>query len=180
MIGEFLNTGIDLRPTSALTAERTSYMPPVESASYWSYAVNTVVVPLLPTAAIMYQVAHGRETALLDEYEALQANWDGYDADPISEDACSAAKSFLVSLPSSFESPDLCPNPSGTISMEWESSNGQAQLELGRSKFSFYLRQKGAATVYQRGDSKLASSVYGLLAMLYANPRPRSITNIEY
>ncbi|MBU9520265.1 hypothetical protein QZM19_14705 [Burkholderia multivorans] len=180
MIGEYLKTCIGPRPTPALTAERTSYMAAVEPGPYWSGAANTVVVPLLPTAAIMYQVAHGRETALLDEYETLQANWDGYDADPISEDACNAAKSFLVSLPSSFESPDLCPNPSGTISMEWESPNGQAQLELGRSKFSFYLRQKGAPTVYQRGDAKLASSVYGLLAMLYANPRPKSITNIEY
>lgn len=181
MNGDRFELNASDKPQSVIAAASTGYGQAVHSSFYGPFSLYPPpAISALPTAAIIYQVQHGRETAVLEEYRALSANWDGHDADPISDAACSAARMFLVSLPSSLESPDLCPNPSGTISMEWESAQGQAQLELGRSKYSFYLRQKGGVTVYQKGETRLASSVYALLAALYANPRPKSISQIEY
>ncbi|WP_321964199.1 hypothetical protein [Paraburkholderia sp. J7] len=171
----------DGKPTPAI-ALRNAVLTGAPNSTAFSTVQHlpSIYAAALPTAAIICQVQHNRETALIDEYGQLRENWDGYDADPISEDACAAAKEFLQSLPSNFASPDLCPNPGGTISMEWASGNGTAQVEFGRSKFSFYLRRKGAPTLYHRGEAKSASTVYAFLAVLYANPRPRSITQIGY
>jgi hypothetical protein len=174
-------SGIAQTANSAIALTGISYGQVPESTVYNSFGISPLAaVAPIPSAAIIFQMHHGRETALVDEYQALDPNWDGYDADQISQEACSAAKTFLVALPSHFESPELCPNPGGTISMAWQSSNGQAQLDVGKSKFSFYMRQRGAATLYHKGDAKQAASVCAFLAMLYANPRPVSIADINY
>ncbi len=132
-----------------------------------------------PSPAIIYHAQANRDLQLLEAYRGLKQDWDGYDADPISSRACEAARTFLTSLPHSFESPDLCPNPSGTISMEWQSSEGEAQLEIGRSKYSFYMRRRGLPTVYHNGASEGAAGVYGLLRALYEPSGAKAITTIE-
>lgn len=134
----------------------------------------------IPSAALIYRVPHREEVDLIEEFRALEADWDGYDANEISDGACDAAKNFLSNLPTQFKSPDLCPNPSGTISMEWDTEGGQAQLELGKRKFSFYLRKQGSATIYHNGEAQMAIAVCGLLALLQGTPRPAAVTNITY
>lgn len=136
--------------------------------------------PSRPTAALVYQVPHRDEIDLIEKFRALDADWDGYDANEISDGACDAAKTFLANLPTDLESPELCPNPSGTISMEWDSQHGQAQLELGKRKFSFYLRKKGGATIYQNGEAHMAIAICGFLSLMRSTPRPTSVTNITY
>jgi hypothetical protein len=133
-----------------------------------------------PSAALIYQVPHRDEVDLIEKFRAMEADWDGYDANKISDGACDAAKNFIANLPTQFKSPELCPNPSGTISMEWDSEGGQAQLELGKRKFSFYLRKNGIPTIYQNGEAQMAMSICGLLSLLHGTPRPAAITNITY
>jgi hypothetical protein len=144
------------------------------------FSFEVPVVPALPTAAIIWQAYRSETKEEIDQLESLEANWDGYDADAISEQACGAARSFLASLPSSFETPDLSPNPTGTISMEWTTTGGKAQLELGKTKFSFYVRPTGGGTMYHKGELSHTDQVYAFLSVLYYSPRPLAITSIQY
>lgn len=58
--------------------------------------------------------------ALDDVYqECCEANWDGYGAEPTSEDAYQEAFKLLGLLPSSIPLPEIVPEPSGGIGLEW-------------------------------------------------------------
>jgi hypothetical protein len=47
--------------------------------------------------------------------------------------------------------PEITPNESGTITLEWESENGYCALEIGESKFSMILRSGSAPSQYANG-----------------------------
>lgn len=57
----------------------------------------------------------------LDEVyeECSEANWDGYDAAPISLEAYFEASKLLRMIPSSYPMPDILPEPDGGIGLEW-------------------------------------------------------------
>lgn len=76
----------------------------------------------------------------IDEFRSMGENWDGYGALTIADAVATNAKRALVTLLTVAPCPDLSPNPNGTISMEWESESGYAVLEIGNTRFSFYLR----------------------------------------
>jgi len=48
-----------------------------------------------------------------------KANWDGYNATPISESAFFEATKLLELLPSYLPLPDITPEPTGEIGLEW-------------------------------------------------------------
>lgn len=57
---------------------------------------------------------------VLDVYrQHRNSNWDGCDAEPISEGACHEAISFLNKLPSSVPMPEIIAEPDGYIGLEW-------------------------------------------------------------
>lgn len=58
--------------------------------------------------------------------------WDGYDAQPISNESAIRAAQLIQLLPSGIQSPDVVPEPSGDISLEWRASN-QKNFTLGVS-----------------------------------------------
>ncbi len=47
------------------------------------------------------------------------SNWGGEDEEPISALSLIDARDFLESLPANFRSPDVVPEPSGTVAFEW-------------------------------------------------------------
>ena len=49
----------------------------------------------------------------------LAMNWDGYGAQPLSIGAYIGAKKFLELLPANIDMPDIVPEPSGSIGLEW-------------------------------------------------------------
>ncbi|MCH8250815.1 MAG: hypothetical protein IID36_00025 [Planctomycetes bacterium] len=51
--------------------------------------------------------------------ECKYANWDGYDALPVSEDAFRNMQSFLEALPLGFPRPTIGADPHGHLSVEW-------------------------------------------------------------
>ena len=55
--------------------------------------------------------------------ECSEQGWDGYDALPIAEDACDEAKRLIKSLPVSLPMPEIIPEPSGGIGLEWSKGN---------------------------------------------------------
>lgn len=59
-------------------------------------------------------------SALDDVYqECCEAKWDGYSAKAISEDAYQEAFNLLTLLPSNIPLPEIVPEPSGAIGLEW-------------------------------------------------------------
>jgi len=51
------------------------------------------------------------------------AGWDGYDAEPVSAESEIAALQLIESLPEYILSPDVVPEPSGGIALEWRTDD---------------------------------------------------------
>jgi hypothetical protein len=59
--------------------------------------------------------------------ECSEQGWDGYDATPITEEAYLEARRFILSLPitSFMPMPEIIPEPSGEIALEWSKGSHQ-------------------------------------------------------
>jgi hypothetical protein len=66
------------------------------------------------------------EESLFEVYrEHSEGRWDGEDAEPITRDAYLEAREFLKLLPTIFPTPDILPEPTGEIAMEWYKDKGR-------------------------------------------------------
>lgn len=100
----------------------------------------------------------GRERArvLLREIGRLEPDWDGYGALPISKAVLGNALQLVDVVESqhpNLPNPEISPKSNGTISMEWESMQGEAYLEIGNSRFSFFIRSKFDERFLRDGDA---------------------------
>lgn len=61
----------------------------------------------------------------LDEIvqDCSKSGWDGYDAQPVSDESIVAAQQIIDALPEHIRVPDVTPEPSGEIALEWRSGN---------------------------------------------------------
>ncbi len=58
--------------------------------------------------------------SLYEVYERCSdEGWDGYEARPVTEDAITEAANLILSLPSSIRMPEVLPEPTGEIALEW-------------------------------------------------------------
>ena len=96
----------------------------------------------------------------------LQADWDGYGGLPMSTatkyNSLASLRGILLHAPS----PDITPNPNGTLSFEWETNRGSAHLEIGQSRLSFYLSPAVGEPVFieaSAADTLLTSINIGIL-----------------
>lgn len=55
-------------------------------------------------------------------HECREANWDGYDAIPVTEEAYRAAYTLIESLPPGLPRPSVGAEPDGRIALEWYKS----------------------------------------------------------
>ena len=55
--------------------------------------------------------------------ECSEEGWDGYDALPIAEDVCDEAKRLIKSLPINLPMPEIIPEATGEIGLEWSTGN---------------------------------------------------------
>lgn len=81
---------------------------------------------------------------------AMPPNWDGYGAlpiDPLTAENAMRAVEALSELPS----PEITPNPNGTLSFEWQSKKGLAHLEIGKTRYSCYIALSSTAPLYADG-----------------------------
>lgn len=63
--------------------------------------------------------------ALYEIYsEHSQANWDGQDAEAVSKEVYLEAREFLRLLPTTLPVPEIVPEPTGEIAMEWYKDPG--------------------------------------------------------
>jgi hypothetical protein len=107
------------------------------------------------------------------------SNWDGYDAFAIGKEAKDNALHALSWIERAAPVPTVTPNANGTISFEWENENGIGNLEIGRTRFSFYIRRSVGDPIFIDG---IASQVYGIgpivSTALYPKPLAPAYNNI--
>lgn len=70
--------------------------------------------------------------------EAIEPNWDAYQAKPLTAQAYDIALRFLSALPASLPSPDVGLDPDGEVSFEWMKGKGRV--------FTVSLEQNGRAS----------------------------------
>lgn len=112
--------------------------PAFEQASSSLTSSGKPMISDSPIKANTYELLLALE--LIQEFSRLPENWDGYGALPISPEAVGAASIAARSLYSIAPAAEIFPNSNGTITFEWESPRGLANLEIGKSRFSFYLQ----------------------------------------
>lgn len=81
----------------------------------------------------------------IEEFAMMPENWDGYGALRIRAETAQNALDALEVLPREVPTPDVTPNSNGTLSFEWETSLGIGYLEIGRTRFSFYIQTRHLA-----------------------------------
>lgn len=130
-----------------------------------------------------FELQCARDT--IDEYGEFEDDWDGYGAKPIDPVTLSNAQAAAVALLSSraLPAPDLTPNSNGTISFEWESSAGFAHLEIGKSRYAFFIKLESGDRFVRDGE---ATSVEAFLSELIQSalfpkvqPTP-TLSNVSY
>ena len=112
---------------------------------------SRIVNPLLPDVDFWFMLISTLEY-LNDLYEECSsANWDGYDADPISKQTLFEAEKFLKMLPQHLPIPEMQPEPDGEIGFEWYKGSGH----------SFVMSVGGNNVITYAGRFGEASETYG-------------------
>lgn len=104
------------------------------------------------------------------EIEKLEANWDGYGAEPVCHACVTNAKAIIDSLPLYADLPDVFPNPNGTITLEWESASGTLSIEIGENGMSGFFDADGHVSYYQEAYAGgLPAFAESALEQMYSN-----------
>ena len=123
---------------------------------------------------------------MLQELAKLKKDWDGYGALPVTPDSCLHAQRFLAATPQGMTAPEITPTSNGTITFEWESSEGNALIEIGRTRYSGHIQPRHGQTFYLQGglatepDQQIATEQQVLAVikeLLYAGFGPGSLTH---
>jgi hypothetical protein len=136
---------------------------------------DPIIVQVEPIAAAQILPPY-HQGAVLDAFEleeakrqiteltTLKDNWDGYGAVHIQENtknnALAAADQILRFSP--FPT-DIAPNSNGTISLDWETKFGAAHLEVGLSRYSFYMDTNVGASLFCDGSAENVVPQLGIL-----------------
>jgi hypothetical protein len=93
-----------------------------------------------------------------------EPNWDGDGALAISNEVKANAVATLAMVEmTAVPAPEITPNPNGTLSFEWETETGIGQLEIGKSRFGFYVQAQSGPAIICRGNTEHLNGLFGLL-----------------
>lgn len=118
----------------------------------------------------------------VDELAYTEPNWDGYGALPISGETKSNALTALRAFANTAPPPTVVPNPNGTLSLEWETDHGIGHLEIGKTRYSFYVKPNAGRAILSDGE---ADKIGGFLAtfvegVLYPKPSEPAFLNLRF
>lgn len=121
-----------------------------------------------------FRVEESYAFSVLSKIELLGEDWDGYGAAAPLPDAVRNAKLALWPLLDAGLYPEITPNTDGTISLEWEGSDFEAEVQIGTKRFSMYLAHEDAAASYFKGEVKGGSDFGAGVAALRRIVNPES------
>jgi hypothetical protein len=103
-----------------------------------------------------------RAKALLRDIRLLGPNWDGYNAERVAKAGANAQRLFeiLENQTPGLINPDISPTSAGTVTMEWQTVEGEAYIEIGNTKYSCFIHRRLGRPQYYQGD---AESIEGSL-----------------
>ncbi len=119
----------------------------------------------VPTAIQLEEVKSARH--LIDEFAQLGENWDGYGGSPISDQARDNARHLIdviETAPFGMPTPEVSPQPSGTISFEWETRYAEVYLEIGNTLYSGFIKTDAEQPLFLQGHA--ASVDHQLVAVM--------------
>jgi hypothetical protein len=167
------STNLTLFPQGVITTSIVEFAKPSASFQFLR------TLPALPVTA----EPTGAQ-AVLGQIAALKKDWNGYGALPVTAESCAHAQGFLAAVPQGMIAPEITPTSNGTITFEWESGDGDALVEIGKSRYSGHIQPRNGQTLYLQGALSAAadqrSAAEQLLAiikeLLYARYSAESIT----
>lgn len=109
-------------------------------------------------------------SAILQAFE--HGNWDGYGALPISDKTKMNALSALKYIENLTAAPEIALNPNGTLTLEWDTNHGLGQLEIGRTRYSFFVQPHTGRVFLDTGDVTEVNPIVGLLVDALLFPKP--------
>lgn len=121
--------------------------------------------------------------AAIEQAAYVDANWDGYGALPISLETKNNALNAINGILQVAPAPEINPNPNGTLSFEWETKEGKAHMEIGRTRYSFYVNPRIGVPLLYEGLVDDVSRVHGILVASLLFPLAASagtMTAIRY
>ena len=133
---------------------------------------------LMLPAPMLSRVEEAAALNILDELAAMPADWDGYGALAIDDGTLANSKRAVARLVRYAPGPEIAPNPNGTISFEWTSSAGTAHLEIGKTRFSFFVKPAGGVALAYEGAAHDVPSELGIIIAACVFPPVRSVTTI--
>lgn len=124
----------------------------------------------------------------IEEIRALRENWDGHGAVRVGQRAVDNTASFVNSafgfLGRGLRAPSISPNPNGTISMEWESPDGEAYAEFGNERAIAIIKHLSHPTHYMHGmANEIREALPVFLSTLYMRPTESlapTVTSLQY
>ncbi len=92
----------------------------------------------------------------IDHFQGLKNNWDGYGGIPLLDEVgCLGKKLISVFLSSVFvdKISDIFPNPHGTLTFEWENTEGEkVSLEMGTDNYSYFAKFNNENPKFKNGE----------------------------
>lgn len=118
----------------------------------------------------------------VDELSYAEPNWDGYGALPISGEAKRNAITALSVLANTTPPPTVIPNPNGTLSFEWETGSGIGHLEIGKTRYSFYVKPSSGRAILADGDADKIMGFLGAVVggVLYPKPAEPAFLSLKF
>ena len=85
--------------------------------------------------------------SIIDEIESIASecskkNWDGYQSDPIGDEAVRNAKNLVSHFPENIAQPDIVPEPDGSIGFEWDVEQDKWMIVSVDDKGNIYFAVK--------------------------------------
>jgi hypothetical protein len=134
----------------------------------------------MPTATRFEEAKSTRHS--IDAFALLRENWDGYGASPISDQARENAHHFIdviEAAPFGMSAPEVSPQPSGTISFEWEMPYAEVYLEIGNTLYSGFIKTEDEEPLFLQGYAdSMDQQIVALIQNAIAGPSAYSVPTI--
>jgi len=111
--------------------------------------------------------------ALLADLARLGPGWDGYGADPIEVACVDNVRAVLAALPAGIPSPEISPNPNGTLTLDWVAAGYRLSFEIGAGRYSAIWE---SAAGVQTDDGDILRGIPAFVTKALALLRPPALT----
>lgn len=169
-------SGTTSATTNVYVTSALRQLPPLEE----NFQPAQSFVYLVPTATRVEEAKSARHS--IDEFAQLRENWDGYGGSPISDQASDNARHFIgviEAAPYGMAGPEVLPQPSGTISFEWETPYAEVYLEIGNTLYSGFIKTDDEQPLFLQGQAdSMDQQIVALMQSAIAGPAAHSAPTI--